>query len=802
MKRNTSGATLLLGLLLLLATPLPLRAGHFIGQVRDASDSRPLAGAEIRDTTGVLLTMTTARGDFALDHEGDSLRVLVLMDGYHQQVALLLADRHTTIELASLGGTLEGVTVERDRVRRVGSSFDFTPEEISMLPTILGEKDLMRFIQVLPGVAQGMEGGMGYYVRGAGNGNNRVEMNGVPIASPTHLFGLLSVVPPGLVDRSTFQSGGISVASGDFLSALLRLESHRPSKTGMHGSVTLSPIILGASLQGAPKKSRVTFRLAGRTSLLHPEYLLVQKIVGREQLPDDVNPQMQDLGLQLFWTPDKRHTIDLMLFGSRDDLRYKMIMDQELDDENYLITLGWSNFAARLGWVYALSERRRLETMVYYTRSANHNTIENVKSASKMWSHGTELAFRSRFDTYWREINLTTGVDLKRQTFLPMAKVEAEGQTSTTQREKESPTHTLSIYGEGLLKRPRYNVALGLRYNLFRDENGQSIHDLEWRLRGRLTLSQAMGIEASVDRQTQLHHILEGLPVGWALDLSVPASRRFGPEHSTLFYLGGYLSGGSSRHLSIGGYYRDLSGLISYTTDKGVPSENPAWEEEVTTGRGRSYGLEVWAEQSQGRWTGSIAYTLSRTTRQYPEINGGEEFPFAFDRTHILNLQSHFDVIRRPRRIQRLDLAAYITSGNRLTVAKAIYSSPDLPYWFTQRDIPSWQSDYHALARTEMTEMNAFRTPTYIRMDLGYTFLWHGPKVDNELTLSVFNVLARKNPYMIFLDNKGWKQMSIPAHPGPVTSLGAPLLILSRSLDRGGSLNSARKRGHFFACLL
>ena len=121
--------------------------------------------------------------------------------------------------------------------------------------------------------------------------------------------------------------------------------------------------------------------------------------------------------------------------------------------------------------------------------------------------------------------------------------------------------------------------------------------------------------------------------------------------------------------MSLGGYYRHLSNLTAYRSWLNQFSlHNVSWEEDITTGQGNSYGLELWIEKRQGRLTGSLSYTLSRTTRTFSELNGGRSYPFSFDRTHILNVQSRYETIHTARREQHLTLAGYLTSGNTMTI--------------------------------------------------------------------------------------------------------------------------------------
>ena len=762
--RQTGVTGLLLGLVLLLGLQRA-EGQHYNGRIRDRETARVVSGVEVLTMQGHRLAWTDGQGQFAFDYSVDSLRVILLADGYRQQVALLRSGQRAELSLDPRRTELREVTVVGRGVTRGNSSFGYSPADVKGFATLAGEVDVMRYPQILPGVSQGMEGGMGFYVRGGGSGNNRTELDGVPITAPTHLFGLFSVFHPDIVGQSTFQMGGITASSGDFTSSLLQIRSRRPSSGRTRGAFALSPLMVGGALEGRLIGDRLSYQVAGRSSLLRPEYLLLKALSSEEGVTGDFNAQVQDLYAKLHYEFSPQHSAEVWLFGSNDYLAY--LGEEERDVDRNKVTIGWTNRAVKASWIYTPQDRLRLETSVYYTdhatKQGQYSYDDKDKRGLVLGSTKSELALRSHLTTRVRSIDLGAGIDLRRQHFHPMMQSLSLEETRTVDGSPRGGTTLASLYAEGDYKATAYGLQGGLRYDLFRDADGHIFHNLDVRLKGQVPLTPTLRLEATYDRLTQYQHTLEGLPVGWALDLLMPASRRFCPEHSDQWYLGGVWST-PTFYVTIGGYYRHLTGLTANRSWLNHFSQrNVSWEQDVLTGRGNSYGLEVWAEKRQGRLTGSLSYTLSRTTRTFPELNGGRSYPFSYDRTHILNVQSRYEVLRTARREQHLSLAGYLTSGSTMTIPVASYQAEELPFWNAQvgGGSSSYLWDYHATTRTQMSSLNAYRLPAYMRFDLSYSFLWHRRRVSHELTIGIYNILNRKNPYLIYYERNSWRQLSI-----------------------------------------
>lgn len=752
-------------------------AQQFRGYIRDQETRTPIYGAQLYTHGGKLYAQTDSMGRFVFHHTDKKLEVTIFYQGYEQKKVKLSAGLESDIYLSPLYQELEGVTITASGVKRGNNDFDFTPQEARKIPAIIGEVDVMRYIQILPGVSLGMEGGMSYFVRGAGNGNNRVELDGVPVFGTTHLFGLLSAFHSDIVDYSEFQMGGIPASSGDMLSSLLQIHTASPKKRGLHGSVSVSPLIVGSHVRGRLWKDKISVIASGRISFLRPEFLLLRKILGKDRMDADVNPQVADGLLKIQWHINPIHEVEAMWYGTHDYL--SMTQESDSDQSGVYHSLGWNNQAINLSWIYKPSADSHFETRAYYSSFSSQLKREEQES---IYQHGifiksgySEWAVKSQYFLEHNRLKINGGIDLKKQTFRPLIKkMFATGEFSPLDTLYNS--YLSSLFGEVLCEKEPFLIKAGLRYNLYQNrkmklnsdtkaesnEDRKLFHDLEFRLRTSAFLTQNSGVEFTYDRLTQFRHVLEGLPIGWSMDPIIPASDQFRPEKSDQLYLGGFWKNPQWR-ISLGTYYRRIQNIISNKNPSEIFSnQNISWKENWVSGIGRSKGMELWVEKRGSRWTGSLAYTLSKTTRRFDEINGGFSFPFKFDRTHNLNFQTQYKVIDGNRHKQYANMSLYFTSGNCMTIARSAYYTEPMPYWFTTNvNSHPERQEYHASVRTEMSAVNAHRMPNYFRIDVGYSFFWHFARVKHELALSIFNLTNRHNPYLVYYNQGAWKQVSI-----------------------------------------
>lgn len=635
------------------------------------------------------------------------------------------------------------VVSDRLPIFRKPNRYLYTPERAAAIVSVIGEPDVLRQITTLPGVSSGVEGSLGLFVRGGNAGNSRVEYDGVPIYGTSHLLGLFSSFSPDMISVTDFRTGGIEASSGDITSSLMRIKSKSGKLESPSWNLSLSPYMTSIYHETPGKKGKTDYRVAGRFS---PLPLIAGIITGSDEEYAKINGLMHDWAATVERRLNDKNAIKLTGLFSQDRLNVKY-------DASGALMQNISGMA-KLDFRSSLSSRTEFEVFGYCTFS-------NVFQNQDYYRNNTTSSSYS-MSCNWIETGMKSLVNHKVSCHLD---VEGGMEVKTFMKALSG-----AVFADINFRNSKCDVMAGYRQILYHYE-GWTTTGFDAHLRADRTLTKNLGIEVAADRMSQYMHVLEGLPTGWTMNIMSPAGKDFKPEISGQIYAGLFwhkdarlkLLGETAFHLNAGGYAREMNGMISYKSSINMfRITEDTWEDEIESGSGRSIGLEVSGSMSSERLSMNIAYTLSRTDREYPSINEGERFPFKFDRPHILNLQSDLTTRKRARGEQHLGIVLSCYSGNLMTVQKSQYLGVKPPYWDTGLSgmyTDKFQDNIYY--RMEMSAVNGHRMKAYFRLDVAYTFKFLLERSTHDLTVSVFNVTNRHNPYLIYNDYGTWKQVSI-----------------------------------------
>lgn len=635
------------------------------------------------------------------------------------------------------------VVSDRLPIFRKPNRYLYTPERAAAIVSVIGEPDVLRQITTLPGVSSGVEGSLGLFVRGGNAGNSRVEYDGVPVYGTSHLLGLFSSFSPDMISVTDFRTGGIEASSGDITSSLMRIKSKSGKLESPSWNLSLSPYMTSIYHETPGKKGKTDYRVAGRFS---PLPLIAGIITGSDEEYAKINGLMHEWAATVERRLNDKNAIKLTGLFSQDRLNVKY-------DASGALMQNISGMA-KLDFRSSLSSRTEFEVFGYCTFS-------NVFQNQDYYRNDTTSSSYS-MSCNWIETGMKSLVNHKVSCHLD---VEGGMEVKTFMKALSG-----AVFADINFRNSKCDVMAGYRQILYHYE-GWTTTGFDAHLRVDRTLTKNLGIEVAADRMSQYMHVLEGLPTGWAMNIMSPAGKDFKPEISGQIYAGLFwhkdarlkLLGETAFHLNAGGYAREMNGMISYKSSINMfRITEDTWEDEIESGSGRSIGLEVSGSMSSERLSMNIAYTLSRTDREYPSINEGERFPFKFDRPHILNLQSDLTTRKRARGEQHLGIVLSCYSGNLMTVQKSQYLGVKPPYWDTGLSgmyTDKFQDNIYY--RMEMSAVNGHRMKAYFRLDVAYTFKFLLERSTHDLTVSVFNVTNRHNPYLIYNDYGTWKQVSI-----------------------------------------
>lgn len=622
---------------------------------------------------------------------------------------------------------LDSAKVTAETVRRLrGNEYVLSSLQVEHAITTFGEPDIIRSISSLPGIAQGVEGTMAIFVRGANNGGNRIEYDGVPVGNASHLFGFMSAINTDMVSETVFRPGGIDARYGDLSSSIVTIKRRNALDISSSGKLSISPFFQ-SFYAGLPSPSRrFGLQFSARTSpvpMIGKWYLKNHKT----EFDSGMDGYVYDVNISADVQTGDNSRLDMMFYNSCDDFTYS--------ESTFTNNTTWGVTAAKAGWTCRLSASTDLFAKAYYmnAESAQQQDYLRLESNTEQYLCSAEVRAEPL-----KNLVVSGGVEYSRAIYRPAG-------------DEMSSRHFSAFLEAGYAFPGVLDVKFGLRKS----------RNLDWRFLADYYVSKNFGVELSADQLTQYHHVVEGLPTGWSLDISIPSDSAFPEETTRQLYAGFFNSshiGGFWWKASLGAYFRKMRGLVCFKTGVNLfRMTDFSWEEETDKGEGRSAGLETAFSGKSRHFDIDLAYTLSNTTRRFEQINNGEEFPYKFDRRHILNLQGRWHSGRHSIGA----LLSYAT-GHRETLPVSVYQGVAPPLWGTN-NTRTYTVEYgqNIRFRQEMSKMNGFKLDDYFRVDVAYTFEYVRPKCRHRFSFSVYNVLNRHNPYIIFVKDGIWKQLSI-----------------------------------------
>lgn len=629
-------------------------------------------------------------------------------------------------------------------------------EEIKQIPLILGEADILRSLQFLPGVQTGAEGQTGLNVRGGSPDQNLILLDGVPIYNPNHVFGFISAFNPEAVEGVTFRRGGFPARYGGRLSSVVDVRMRSGERQRTQKRISLGPLLAKASIDG-PLGAKTTYLVSARRSLYD---LFLSP--GRARREEDNNPQdnresryafgFTDANIKITHEPNERNRISLTGYWGRD--RFDRLVNTTSAGFSTRVeeVQNWGNLIGGMNYKRTWSDRLTQTVLVGYTgyryevgdsevaERNNERLVSNLFYRSGI----TELSARTDLIARLRPgLTLRGGVGAINRTFrtgdydviLQDNRSGAEVDRDTTIGRPTLTTLETFAYAEGIAE-----LGGGLSLNAGLHLAGQDGGN--WRLQPRLSLRQDFGERTSVKlgfaaMRQYLHLIVSG-SLGLPNDVWVPSTDELPPQDSWQVSLGMERQLSPGWKLELDTYYKSLSQTANYLPGRGVISLAP-WESLLTTGCGEAYGVETRLARTEGRFTGWLAYTMNWSWRTFEELNSGRAFPYRYDRRHDLRLVTNYDL--RPDKIL-LSANFVYASGNPVTVSNSLVNvgvpfSPGAIGGTTE-----FQS---------FTAVNNYRLAPTHRLDFGIIFRKRKAHRLREISLGVYNAYARQNPYYVNL---------------------------------------------------
>ncbi len=735
------------------------------GYVQDARTGEKLVGASVYASHQRVGATTNRFGFFSLAVDRKTTLVVSFV-GYQPIRTELVLSRDTLITFALRADTsaLAEVTVRtpagKDTYQDAGMGRFLVPlDVVRKAPALLGENDLIKTLQLLPGVQAGTEGTVGLNVRGGSPDQNLVLLDGMTLYNVNHLFGFLSVINTDAVAQAEFLLGSIPARYGGRLASVLDVSLREGNLHEWKGTFGLSPIAGRLTLEGPLKKGVSSVLISARRTWLDALYWLGAQVSGND---NRTGYGFYDLNGKLNYKVSDRDRLYLSVYTGNDRFSNRL----SLKGAQYKNQFAWGNQTLGFRWNHVYGNKLFSNTTLSYT-NFEYGLREEYKAqkyyVNQVASGIRDLALKTDFDLYAsprHTVKFGAGVIAHR--FQPEIKQYAAlGADTTYQPTLPVQTREWVVYGEDdwtLSERWRANV--GVHYAS--QAVGQtSYHALQPRLSVRYRLGEQAAFKASYNRMAQFLHLLTNSSVGLPTDLWAPVTDRLPPEEADSWALGYSRSLGTRWNLSLETYYKRMRNVLDYK--EGTSFQNnfsTPWYERVSRGTGTAYGAEFYAEKQTGRTKGWLSYTLSWSQRQFTDINRGERFPYKYDRRHNIALVISHEL--SPRKSLSANLV--YSSGTALTVAGSRYGGV-MPGSDVLNQATVNPYTYQELQffdnLPDLSRRNNFRTPAYHRLDVSYRTSKRKAHGERTWLFAVYNAYNRLNPFFLYYDQTQLKQFSL-----------------------------------------
>ena len=715
------------------------------GFVTDTKNGERLVGATVYVPELKKGTTTNKFGFYSLSVDIDTIELVYSYVGYarRKEIVTLGQDVRLDIELSS-NNLLQEVEVKAlsmaNPINSQMSSYKFSMETIRMAPMLAGETDIMRTLQLLPGVKFGNEGSTGLYIRGGSPDQNLILLDGVPVYNVSHLFGFLSVFNTDAINDVELIKGGIPARYGGRLSSVLNINMKEGNLKERQGVFTISPLATQFTYESPIKKDKSSFILSARRTWL--DILLRLASLSDERT---LGYGFYDINAKYNNKLNNNNRIYLSFYAGRD--RFFDTVDD--GDNNYTFNFKWGNLTSVFRWNKVFSPQLFSNFSLSYStfNFFQEYEVEQNTNTSFFRNSSQIRDAKLQFDldyTIASSHQLRFGGKISLLRFRPEVIQTVNASLNVTSDAKQSVNAiNPEVYVEDEIKvNSDLTLNIGLRgaTYILRD---QSYINIQPRLAIQHLLSPTFSIRGSYTRMNQYIHLLTNSSLGLPTDLWVTSTEEIEPQQSDQITIGlSKTLPNNTWELTVESYYKRMRHLIAYRDGANyLFDDGQDWEEKVVGGDGDSYGIELFLNKKRGKLTGWLGYTLSFTNRWFDAIDNGRKFPFKYDRRHDLSLLLNYHLPKQ----RTLSATFVLATGNAVTLPTARYQGTSPPLW--QYNVNTSNAFTN---RVLLGQRNNTRTPAYHRLDLSYQRMKEKGKGNCTWTFSLYNIYNRLNPYFLY----------------------------------------------------
>ena len=743
-------ALLPLSLLALLPLSLLAQTKYTVdGTIRDEKTGEVLIGASIYLLEAPRSAIiSNSYGFYSISAQPGKYTMIVSFTGYQPDTLRIVLDKNILlpVELGAGGDQLEEVVISaRKRNENITKPLmgvqKLTTTEIANIPVLFGEKDVLKTIQLLPGIQFAGDGNSGFYVRGGGADQNLILLDEATVYNPSHLLGFFSTFNSDAIKDITVYKGGMPAEYGGRLSSVVDIKMNDGNNKDYHLGGGLGLISSRLNAEGPIVKDRGSFSISARRT-----YADLFLKLSRDSNVNNNSLYFYDLNVKANYKIDEKDRIYLSGYFGRDNLGF-----------GHTFGIDYGNATGTARWNHVFNSRLFSNTSLIYSDYSYKITINSSNNNINITSRIRDLDLKEDLQYYIDADNkINFGFSAIHHTISPGI-ISASGTSSynsLTLQNKYSLENALYISHEWSPAQ-KIHFDYGLRGTSFSalgpgnfytyDSAGNTIDtahynagqivktylNLEPRFSASFQVNDASSFKVAYTRNTQVLHLLSNSTSANPTDLWIPSSNNVRPEIADQVSAGYYRNFKDNQYeFSSEVYYKNMQNQIDYKNGAQlIANENV--ESQLLYGKGRAYGLELFFKKKVGKFTGWVSYTLSRTELKIDGVNMDKWYPAKQDRTHDISLVGIYQASRK----WTLSATWVYYTGNAVT-------------------FPSGKYQVDGQTAFYYTERNGYRMPAYHRMDVAATLLGKKTKkFESSWTFSVYNLYGRENAYSIIFQN-------------------------------------------------
>lgn len=716
------------------------------GYINEKGSKETLIGAAIYSPQFKTGSTSNGYGFFSLTlPETDSLELIITYVGYQPIVNKVNLNKNISLNFEMTSGVLlneVNIVANKEVISQSTkiSNIEIPIEQVKSIPAFLGEKDVIKVLQLMSGVQKGSEGSSGLYIRGGGADQNLIILDDATMYSTNHTFGFFSLFNGDAIKNIELYKGGFPARYGGRLSSVVDIKMKEGSKDKYKGEVGIGIISSRLNFEGPIKKGKSSFLVSGRRTYID--------ILMRPFMKDEVGGYFfYDGNAKLNFDLDPKNKLFISSYFGRD----KVYMSESNNSFVDKFGIYWGNATGTIRWNHVINNKMFANTSLILSdyRLVNYRKAnDDGGNFEYKYTMGiADLAAKFDFDYIPNPNHLIkTGFILTGHRYMPSS---FEMKSSYFQNENiVSKTECLesAIYLEDeIIINEKLKTNIGIRISSFQNEE-LFIHT-EPRANINYEFIKGFSAKASYTNMNQYTHIVSPSGMSLPLDIWLPASKNIKPQNSNQYALG--LAKDLPKQklaVSIEGYYKESKNVISFKEgasyiliDDPNTSDVKDWENSLTAGKGWSYGTEFLIQKKFGKLTGWIGYTLSWTQLQFDDINLGRKFYAKYDRRHDASITMIYDINEN----YKFSCSWIYGTGQAISLP---YQKAPLAENPDNLDITniSFGRDFNIYENK-----NHYRTRSFHRLDMSIQFIKNRTKYTKIIELGIYNAYNRKNPFFM-----------------------------------------------------